>query len=172
MVEISDRLECLFSGSIEADGDTYRIEIPQNEVENGSIVPEETYRVAVLPTGSTDEGSRVRSESGAGRTNDDARSPPVESGETRTLTIESVGDQGDGIAKVERGYVVIVPGARPGDEVEVEIQNARDNVAFAEVTGTAQSATDESEPADGTESAGATEPADGTDPTDEPDRME
>ncbi|EMA39028.1 TRAM domain-containing protein [Halococcus hamelinensis] len=160
MVEISDRLECLFSGSIEEDGDSYRIEIPRNEVENGSIVPEETYRVAVLPTGSTEEENGVRPQSSSGRTNDDSRSPPVENGERRTLTIESVGDQGDGIAKVERGYVVIVPGARPGDEVEVEIQNARDNVAFAEVTGTAQPATDETEPADGTGLA------------DEPDRME
>ena len=61
------------------------------------------------------------------------------------MTIESVGDQGDGIAKVERGYVVIVPGARPGDEVEVEIQNARENVAFGEVIETTSPAANKEE---------------------------
>ena len=49
------------------------------------------------------------------------------------MTIESLGDQGDGIAKIDRGYVVIVPGTRPDDEVTVEIENARENVAFARV---------------------------------------
>ena len=61
------------------------------------------------------------------------QSPPVESGDTREVTIESLGDQGDGIAKIDRGYVVIVPGTRPDDEVTVEIENARENVAFARV---------------------------------------
>ena len=42
-------------------------------------------------------------------------------------------DQGDGIAKIDRGYVVIVPGTRQDDEVTVEIENARENVAFARV---------------------------------------
>jgi tRNA/tmRNA/rRNA uracil-C5-methylase (TrmA/RlmC/RlmD family) len=32
------------------------------------------------------------------------------------VTIETVGDQGDGIAKVERGYVVIVPETQPGEQ--------------------------------------------------------
>ena len=51
----------------------------------------------------------------------------------REVTIESVGDQGDGIAKVERGYVVIVPDARPGDQPRVEIEQVKQNVAFARV---------------------------------------
>jgi Predicted RNA-binding protein, contains TRAM domain len=51
----------------------------------------------------------------------------------RQVTVESVGDQGDGIAKVERGYVVIVPDARPGDEPTVEIEEVQQNVAFARV---------------------------------------
>ena len=49
------------------------------------------------------------------------------------MTIESVGDQGDGIAKTDRGCVLIVPGARLDDEVTVEITEVRQNVAFAEV---------------------------------------
>ena len=49
------------------------------------------------------------------------------------MTIESLGDQGDGIAKIDCGYVVIVPGTRPDDEVTVEIEQARENLAFARV---------------------------------------
>lgn len=37
------------------------------------------------------------------------------------------------IARVERGYVVIVPDADLNERVEVEITSARENVAFAEV---------------------------------------
>ena len=133
MVEISDQLECLFSDSIEQSGGSYRIEVPKREIDNGSIVPGETYRVAILTTETADGESDSQSQSSSNTSETTTQLPPVESGDKRTLTIESVGDQGDGIAKVEQGYVVIVPGARPGDEVEVEIQNARENVAFAEV---------------------------------------
>ncbi|SDD77190.1 Predicted RNA-binding protein, contains TRAM domain [Natrinema hispanicum] len=59
--------------------------------------------------------------------------PPVEEGEVRDVTIETVGDQGDGIAKVERGYVVIVSGAQPGDEPTIEIEQVQENVAFASI---------------------------------------
>ncbi|ELZ53165.1 hypothetical protein C465_01419 [Halorubrum distributum JCM 9100] len=54
-------------------------------------------------------------------------------GEVRDVTIETTGDQGDGIAKVERGYVVIVPGGQPGDEPSVEIEQVKENVAFASI---------------------------------------
>jgi predicted RNA-binding protein with TRAM domain len=59
--------------------------------------------------------------------------PSVSSGDIREVTIESLGDQGDGTAKVERGYVLIVPGARPEDEVTVEITDVRENFAFTRV---------------------------------------
>jgi predicted RNA-binding protein with TRAM domain len=49
------------------------------------------------------------------------------------VTIETLGDKGDGIAKIERGYVIIVPDAELGDEVTVEITSVRDNVSFASV---------------------------------------
>ena len=145
MVEISEQLECLFSGSVDQDSGSYRIEVPKREIDNGSIILGETYRVAILSTETTDEESDSQSQSPSSTSETATQSPPVESGDKRTLTIESVGDQGDGIAKVERGYVVIVPGARPGDEVEVEIQNARENVAFAEVIETMSSTADEQE---------------------------
>ena len=59
--------------------------------------------------------------------------PPVEEGETRTVEIENIGDQGDGITRVERGFVVIVPDTEQGERVAIEITDVRENVAFAEV---------------------------------------
>ena len=48
MVEIPDRLECLFSTSIDQQGDSYRIEIPRSEFEEGTINAGETYRVVII----------------------------------------------------------------------------------------------------------------------------
>jgi predicted RNA-binding protein with TRAM domain len=134
MVEIPDRLECLFSASVEQRGDSYSIEIPRDELEQGPISRSETYRVVVLPsppqTGGTDTSQQDDAATASG---DASQTPPVAAGDVREVTIETIGDQGDGIAKVERGYVIIVPETDPGDEVTVEITNARANVAFAQV---------------------------------------
>ncbi|TMT81603.1 TRAM domain-containing protein [Haloterrigena sp. H1] len=62
-----------------------------------------------------------------------APKPPVEESERRTVTIEDVGEQGDGIARVERGYVIIVADAELGDHVVIEVTNVRQSVAFADV---------------------------------------
>lgn len=59
--------------------------------------------------------------------------PPVTEGDYRTVEIETIGDQDDGIARVERGYVVIVPGTDPHERVEIEITSVAETVAFAEV---------------------------------------
>lgn len=144
MVEIPDALQCLFNGTVQEHDGTYVIEVPRQEVTNDIIMPGDTYRIGVLapPAPSpTESGSRApqRQPSGADATTVRAeQGPPVEAGEIRTVTIESIGTQGDGIAKVDGGYVVIVPGAQPGDEVTVEIDDPRDNVAFAQVIATDQ----------------------------------
>jgi predicted RNA-binding protein with TRAM domain len=135
MVEIPDRLECLFSTSIDQQSDSYRIEIPRSELEEGTITAGETYRVAIVSGTPRSDDAETRQQPDDASASDSPiqQSPPVESGDTREVTIESLGDQGDGIAKIDRGYVVIVPGTRPDDEVTVEIENARENVAFARV---------------------------------------
>ena len=137
MVEIPDRLECLFSASVDQQGDSYRIEIPREELEWGTISRGDTYRVAVLPSSPQNGNAATRQQGRSGPTAGTVErapeTPPVAEGDVREVTIETIGDQGDGIAKVERGYVVIVPGTRPDDEVTVEITNARENVAFAQV---------------------------------------
>lgn len=59
---------------------------------------------------------------------------PVKEGEVVDVKIDSVGDKGDGIARVE-GFVVIVPGTNKGDEVKVKINKVLRNVGFGEVVG-------------------------------------
>ena len=140
MVEIPDQLECLFTTSIEPHGDSYRIELPTSELEQGTITSGETYRVVIVSgtPRSNDAETRQQPDGASSSPESDSdgptqQSPPVEPGDVREVTIESLGDQGDGIAKLHRGYVVIVPGTHPDDEVTVEIENARENVAFAHV---------------------------------------
>jgi predicted RNA-binding protein with TRAM domain len=145
MAKIPDRLECLFSGSIDQYGDSYRIEIPHSELEEGTITGGETYRVAVLSsTPHRDDGEAQQQSAGtpSDSAGSDRQSPPVEPGDIREVTIESLGDQGDGIVKIDRGYVVIVPGTRPDDEVTIEIEQTQENVGFARVRDDASDSTD------------------------------
>ena len=135
MVEIPNRLECLFSTSIDQQGDSYRIEIPRSELGEGTITAGETYRVAIVSGTPRSEDAETRQQPDTASASDGPtqQEPPVEPGDIREVTIESLGDQGDGIAKIDHGYVVIVPDTRPDDEVTVEIENVRENVAFARV---------------------------------------
>jgi predicted RNA-binding protein with TRAM domain len=52
---------------------------------------------------------------------------------SQNRAIEDIGEQGDGITRVERGFVVIVPDTKASERVTVEITNVQQNVAFAEV---------------------------------------
>lgn len=82
MVEISERMECLYSGAVEQHGESYRIEVPQNELENGSVISGETYRVAILATETSNGESDSRSQSPSSSSETMTQSPPVETGET------------------------------------------------------------------------------------------
>ena len=133
MVEIPDSLRSLFTATIEERNGRFVIKVPDSEIEHDAATPGGTYRVAILPQhegANGDEPDQEASEQGEGA---GPPAPPVDEGEVREVTIESVGDQGDGIAKVERGYVVIVPDARPGDQPTVEIEQVKQNVAFATI---------------------------------------
>ena len=138
MVEVPDALSTLFSAQIETDGDRYIVEIPKSEVSHGAVSPGETYRVGLLSQVDADSTTTTRPQTPKQDTNSERADtgvpqPPVDEGEIRNVTIESLGDQGDGIAKVERGYVVIVPDGEPGDSPTVEIETVQENVAFASV---------------------------------------
>lgn len=57
---------------------------------------------------------------------------PVREGETYEVTIENIGEKGDGIAKVD-GYVIIVPKTQKGEMVKVKVTAVRGKVSFGEV---------------------------------------
>ncbi|USZ68942.1 TRAM domain-containing protein [Halorussus salilacus] len=134
-MEISDKLLCLFSADVTIEDDKYVVEVPRREIETGSVDPGETYRVALISneaeSGTADSGSESKSSSSGGTPSEPQ--PPVEEGEIRYVEVEDIGKQGDGIARVERGYVIIVPDAEIGERVKVEITEVKSNFAVGEI---------------------------------------
>ncbi|WP_207890220.1 TRAM domain-containing protein [Natrarchaeobius chitinivorans] len=126
-MQIPDNLLCLFSAGVTEQRNSYVIEIPDSEIATGNLQEGEVYHVALLETKSTpDEDITQRREVGIPE-------PPVEENETRTVDIGDIGEQGDGVARVERGYVIIVPDTEKGERVTIEITDVKETVAFAEV---------------------------------------
>jgi len=115
-----EELRSLFNAELVETEDGYAVEVPHNEVESGDIDLGDVYRVALI-------GKPASGEEGADAPTDPQ--PPVEEGEIRYVEIEDLGDQGDGIARVERGYVIIVPDTAVGDRLKVEIDEVRPNFA-------------------------------------------
>ncbi|TKX87186.1 TRAM domain-containing protein [Halorubrum sp. SS5] len=136
-MDVSETLKSLYTAPIEhADDGTYQISVPERELAAGTLTEGETYRIALIstPKSSTDTTESVSNHGADPDENQpEHNEPPVTEGEHRDVEIEHLGDQGDGIAKVERGYVVIVPDTSVGDCVTVEVQQVRENVAFGEV---------------------------------------
>ncbi|MFB6094466.1 MAG: TRAM domain-containing protein [Halanaeroarchaeum sp.] len=125
-----DSIACLYSASVTERDGSYVVEVPEREIELGDVDPDRPVRVAIL----RDDEEESRSAPDAARDSSTQHpEPPVDVGDVREVTVESTGDQGDGIAKVDRGFVVIVPGASPGDEVTVEIESVQPNYAVAEI---------------------------------------
>ena len=128
-MEISDTLLCLFSAEVTREDDRYVVEVPRREVETGSVEVGDVYRVALLASEAAESGT-----SGGGTsTPSDQPQPPVEEGEIRYVEIEDLGKQGDGIARVERGYVIIVPDAEVGERVKIEVTEVKSNFAVGEI---------------------------------------
>ena len=136
-MEIPAQLLCLFSATVEERDGSYVVEVPEQEVRLGDVQEHDTYRVALLPSSADDDDTTdtaTATDTKAQPARDHGQpEPPVEAGEQRTVEIENIGDQGDGITRVERGFVVIVPDTEQGERVTVEITDVRENVAFAEV---------------------------------------
>ena len=129
-MEIPDRLQCLFAADVEETRDAYRITVPKREVEVGSLSTGSTYKVAVL---SHDTDTDATEATTASQSTEDTPESPVAEGETRTVEIEDLGDQGDGLTRVDRGFVVIVPDTDIGERVRIEIDAVHKTVAFGHV---------------------------------------
>lgn len=129
-MDIPDDVLCLFSAQIEAQNGSYRINIPEHELTLGDLEPGSSYRVAIL---SSDSAQTTANETRRPTQDRAASAPPVEVGDQRTVDIEDIGEQGDGIARVERGYVVVVPKTELNERVTIEITKVTETVAFGEV---------------------------------------
>lgn len=125
-IELPDQLLSLHTAELKERNDSYIIEIPSRELQQGDLQHGETYKIALLPalTPKTEPDQKQ-----------ETSKPPIQEGDVREVEIEAIGQQGDGIAKIERGYVVIVPETEEGDEVTIEITNVTENFALGEVTG-------------------------------------
>ena len=127
-MEISDKLLCLFNADVRDEDDRYIVEVPKREVETGSIEAGGTYRVALISRAMEAESEATNVEEPSSEPQ-----PPVEPGELRYVEIEDIGKQGDGIARVERGYVIIVPDTEIGERVKIEVVEVKSNFAVGEV---------------------------------------
>ncbi|MDX1747483.1 MAG: TRAM domain-containing protein, partial [Halobacteriales archaeon] len=101
-MEISEKLLCLFNAEVTTQDDEYIVTIPRREIDTGSVELGEVYRVALISR-DADQETETTTE-----TPPSQPQPPVEEGEIRYVEVEDLGKQGDGIARVERGYVIIV----------------------------------------------------------------
>jgi predicted RNA-binding protein with TRAM domain len=129
MVELPDSMYTVYTAEVAKRDGSYIVEVPDRELDLGSIDRGETVRVALLET----EEVNSRGESESRQVANERDGPPVTEGEVLEVTIEGVGDQGDGIAKVGPGYVLIVPGATPGEQPQVRVEEVKKTVGFAEV---------------------------------------
>lgn len=132
-MKISEELECLFSASIVEQDGSYVIGVPERELQLGDLHQGGTYRVALVASPTRSEPEETEQTETEPQQQREPLEPPVEEGETREAEIEDIGEQGDGITRVERGFVVIVPDTKKGERVKIEITDVRQNVAFAEV---------------------------------------
>lgn len=131
-MNISDDLLCLYSASVEHENDSYVLEVPEQEIQNGDLSDDDVYKIALIAT-SPDGTETTRGSSEREQTVESESGPPVDEGDIRKVEIEGLGDQGDGVGKIEGGYVVIVPETELGDTVTAEMKTVRENFAIAEI---------------------------------------
>jgi predicted RNA-binding protein with TRAM domain len=117
----------LFNADVSEREGTHVVEVPRREIETGAVEPGETYQVALISPEKDDEAEKEAVQAAP-----DEPQPPVEPGEMRYVEIEDIGKQGDGIARVERGYVIIVPETDIGERVKIEVTEVKSNFAVAE----------------------------------------
>ena len=78
---------------------------------------------------------------------------PVKVGDELDVTIDAVGEKGDGIAKKE-GFVLFVPNTKKGDQVKIKVTRVLRSVGFAEVVGQSNSSDEVSQEGSSEESYG------------------
>jgi len=74
---------------------------------------------------------------------------PIRVGEELDVKIEAEGSKGDGIAKV-KGFVIFIPGAKPGENIKIRITKVFRKVGFAEVVGPGNASSEQTETTEST----------------------
>lgn len=126
-MEIPDSLLCLFTAETDQRGGSTVIKIPESEIKHGNVETDGVYQVALLTR--ADQPSISSGSEPSGSESDQ----PVQQGDVLEVEIEDIGEQGDGIARVGPGFVVIVPGTELGERATVEITDVSETVAFADI---------------------------------------
>lgn len=72
---------------------------------------------------------------------------PVQVGDELDVTIEAVGEKGDGIAK-KKGFVLFVPNAKQGERLRIRVTKVLRKVGFADKIGNAAPAKEQLEEAE------------------------
>ena len=131
MTEISRKLACLYSAMIDTEGDSSTIAVPKREFDN-------TSSIQPRPTGALLTSTQADSETATASPTTEAESSPPSSIDQPPVTeddveIKTLGDQGDGIAKIGPGYVVIIPETAVDDRVAVRIDTAEANMVSVEI---------------------------------------
>lgn len=122
----SNNLLCKFTGKVIEVNGSYYVEVPEDEIQYGSIDVGDPVSVSLTDTNHSNTPNRTRGSRGHNK------QPPVEKGDQEEVEIEDIGEQGDGIGRID-GYVVIVPDTNLGDVVTVEIKDVNDDYAYAVV---------------------------------------
>lgn len=139
MMRVDDSLISMFHSTLTvgAKRNEPLVEVPNSELESGPLDEGQTYRIAVLgPVEDTNNSNTTPQvmkarQDGDQLTEDETAGYPVAEGDQVEVEIEDIGDEGDGIAKVN-GYAVIVPDVDVGEEVSVKINHTTPSHAFAE----------------------------------------
>jgi len=93
MPTIPDGPRSLFTAELRAEDGRYTVKIPASEIAHDALQPDTTYRVVILdgPGSPDDEPATQTAE--ARPAPQTPPEPPVEEGELRSVTIETVGDR-------------------------------------------------------------------------------
>lgn len=132
-MQMPENISALFTGRIELRDDRPVIEVPEQEIELGNLEVGETHRIAILQSEASGKTNQPSDRGVEGPRRDETSESPVEEGELIEVEIEDLGEKGDGIARVGPGYIVFIPDTKVGDRVTAEVEQVRENFAFAEV---------------------------------------
>ncbi len=105
--------------------------------------------------GSNRHGGGYGGRSGSGGNGGGDYEKPVKEGEEYDVTVESVGEKGDGVCKVN-GFVIFVPGVQQGENVRVKVNKVLKRFSIGEVVGRSESSGSQAQ-AESSDSEGSSE---------------